>query len=188
MAVATLNKKPEEKKKLTNQDKIQILNTLHFLDEIILGTVLDKVNTENKIPYETLKNFYLTTSNSIEMMSNEGKKDRAPKAILDNIAKVEKGETHFDGEFVLNLKNIKDESKVGSIKVKKVVDFTEYSVSSTYDFDEFQNNEYSKIIFDSLRTEYKSLEGKELSEIVNYFVNNLQQMSLRAAQLEGKPN
>ena len=50
MAVATLNKKPEEKKKLTNQDKIQILNTLHFLDEIILGTVLDKVNTENKIP------------------------------------------------------------------------------------------------------------------------------------------
>ena len=74
MAVTTLNKKPEEKKKLTNQDKIQILNTLHFLDEIILGTVLDKVNTENKIPYEILKNFYLTTSNSIEMISNEGKK------------------------------------------------------------------------------------------------------------------
>ena len=188
MAVTTLNKKPEEKKKLTNQDKIQILNTLHFLDEIILGTVLDKVNTENKIPYETLKNFYLTTSNSIEMMSNEGKKDRAPKAILDNIANVEAGKTHFESEFVFNIKDIKDESKVGSIKVKKVVDFIEYSVSSTYDFDEFQNNEYFKIIFDSLRTEYKSLEGKELSEIVNYFVNNLQQMSLRAAQLEGKPN
>ena len=188
MAVATLNKKPEEKKKLTNQDKIQILNTLHFLDEIILGTVLDKVNTENKIPYETLKNFYLTTSNSIEMMSNEGKKDRTPKVVLDNIAKVEKGETHFDGEFVLNLKNIKDETKVGSIKVKKVVDFTDYSVSTTYDFDEFQNNEYFKIIFDSLRTEYKSLEGKELTEIVNYFFDNLQQMSLRAAQPECKPN
>ena len=188
MAVTTLNKKPEEKKKLTNQDKIQILNTLHFLDEIILGTVLDKVNTENKIPYETLKNFYLTTSNSIELMSNEGKKDRTPKAVLDNIANVEAGKTHFESDFVFNIKDIKDESKVGSIKVKKVVDFTDYSVSSTYDFDEFQNNEYFKIIFDSLRTEYKSLEGKELSEIVNYFVNNLQQMSLRAAQLEGKPN
>ena len=108
--------------------------------------------------------------------------------VLDNIAKVEKGETHFDGEFVLNLKNIKDETKVGSIKVKKVVDFTDYSVSTTYDFDEFQNNEYFKIIFDSLRTEYKSLEGKELTEIVNYFFDNLQQMSLRAAQPEGKPN
>ena len=133
-----------------------------------------------------MSRFFYHTS-SLNNVIN-GDTEKTFRLLNENVAKVEKGENFFPMEFVLNLMDVKNKDSVGTLKVKKEITFTEYEVMSVYNFEEVQNNKYYKILFNELRDEYKSLEDKSFTEILEYFNKNLQLMALRAAQPEGKPN
>ena len=75
MAVTKLTKK-EKQTKLKDEEKISILNTLQFLDEIVVGKVLNRiVDVEQKISPEDYSKIVFSSS-ILNGTTEEGKKNR----------------------------------------------------------------------------------------------------------------
>lgn len=186
MAVTKLTRK-ERQTKLKDEDKISILNTLQFLDEIIVGNVLNKiVDVEQKISSEDYSKISFSSS-TLNGATEEGKKEI--EKMLDARAKeVKSGINNFKMEYELSLKN-NDKDNVGIFNVKKDISFVDNDkLMLSYDLSTVNNDDNFKIIFDELRNEYKKLETFDLEKIVEYMRVGILEMYNRATLLSSKPN
>lgn len=186
MAVTKLTNK-EKHTKLKYEEKISILNTLQFLDEIIVGNVLNKiVDVEQKISAEDYSKISFSSS-TLNGATEEGKKEI--ENMLDARAKeVKNGINNFKMEYKLSLKN-NDNDNIGIFNVKKDISFVDNDkLMLSYDLSTVNNDDNFKIIFDELRNEYKKLETFDLEKIVEYMRVGILEMYNRAALLSGKPN
>lgn len=186
MAVTKLTRK-EKQTKLKDEDKISILNTLQFLDEVIVGNVLNKiVDVEQKISAEDYSKISFSSS-TLNGATEEGKKEI--EKILDARAKeVKNGINNFKMEYKLSLKN-NDNDNIGIFNVKKDISFVDNDkLMLSYDLSTVNNDDNFKIIFDELRNEYKKLETFDLEKIVEYMRVGILEMYNRATLLSSKPN
>lgn len=186
MAVTKLTR-GEKQTKLKDEEKISILNTLQFLDEIIVGNVLNKiVDVEQKISPEDYSKISFSSS-TLNGATEEGKKEI--KKMLDARAKeVKNGINNFKMEYKLSLKN-NDNDNIGIFNVKKDISFVgNDKLMLSYDLSTVNNDDNFKIIFDELRNEYKKLETFDLEKIVEYMRVGILEMYNRATLLSSKPN
>lgn len=186
MAVTKLTRN-ENKTKLKDEEKISILNTLQFLDEIIVGNVLNKiVDVEQKISPEDYSKISFSSS-TLNGATEEGKKEI--EKMLDARAKeVKSGINNFKMEYKLSLKN-NDNDNIGIFNVKKDISFVnDDKLMLSYDLSTVNNDDNFKIIFDELRNEYKKLETFDLEKIVEYMRVGILEMYNRATLLSSKPN
>ncbi len=186
MAVTKLTRN-EKQTKLKDEDKISILNTLQFLDEIIVGNVLNKiVDVEQKISPEDYSKISFSSS-TLNGATEEGKKEI--EKMLDARAKdVKSGINNFKMEYKLSLKN-NDNDNIGIFNVKKDISFVDNDkLMLSYDLSTVNNDDNFKIIFDELRNEYKKLETFDLEKIVEYMRVGILEMYNRATLLSGKLN
>lgn len=186
MAVTKLTRN-EKQTKLKDEDKISILNTLQFLDEIIVGNVLNKiVDVEQKISAEDYSKISFSSS-TLNGATEEGKKEI--EKMLDARAKeVKNGINNFKMDYKLSLKN-NDNDNIGIFNVKKDISFVDNDkLMLSYDLSTVNNDDNFKIIFDELRNEYKKLETFDLEKIVEYMRVGILEMYNRATLLSSKPN
>ena len=186
MAVTKLTSK-EKRTKLKDEEKISILNTLQFLDEVIVGNVLNKiVAVEQKISAEDYSKISFSSS-TLNGITEEGKKEI--EKMLDARAKeVKNGVNNFKMEYKLSLKN-NDNDNIGIFNVKKDISFVDKDkLMLSYDLSTINNDDNFKIIFDELRNEYKKLETFDLEKIVEYMRVGILEMYNRATLLSSKPN
>ena len=186
MAVTKLTRK-EKQTKLKDEDKISILNTLQFLDEVIVGNVLNKiVDVEQKISAEDYSKISFSSS-TLNGANEEGKKEI--EKMLDARAKeVKSGINNFKMEYKLSLKN-NDNDNIGIFNVKKDISFVDNDkLMLSYDLSTVNNDDNFKIIFDELRNEYKKLETFDLEKIVEYMRVGILEMYNRVTLLSSKPN
>ena len=186
MAVTKLTRK-EKQTKLKDEDKISILNTLQFLDEVIVGNVLNKiVDVEQKISAEDYSKITFSSS-TLNGATEEGKKEI--EKMLDARAKeVKNGINNFKMDYKLSLKN-NDNDNIGIFNVKKDISFVDNDkLMLSYDLSTVNNDDNFKIIFDELRNEYKKLETFDLEKIVEYMRVGILEMYNRATLLSSKPN
>lgn len=186
MAVTKLTRN-ENKTKLKDEEKISILNTLQFLDEIIVGNVLNKiVDVEQKISPEDYSKISFSSS-TLNGATEEGKKEI--EKMLDARAKeVKNGINNFKMDYKLSLKN-NDNDNIGIFNVKKDISFVDNDkLMLSYDLSTVNNDDNFKIIFDELRNEYKKLETFDLEKIVEYMRVGILEMYNRATLLSSKPN
>ena len=186
MAVTKLTRK-EKQTKLKDEDKISILNTLQFLDEVIVGNVLNKiVDVEQKISAEDYSKISFSSS-TLNGATEEGKKEI--EKMLDARAKeVKNGINNFKMDYKLSLKN-NDNDNIGIFNVKKDISFVDNDkLMLSYDLSTVNNDDNFKIIFDELRNEYKKLETFDLEKIVEYMRVGILEMYNRATLLSSKPN
>ena len=186
MAVTKLTRK-EKQTKLKDEDKISILNTLQFLDEVIVGNVLNKiVDVEQKISAEDYSKISFSSS-TLNGATEEGKKEI--EKILDaRVKEVKNGINNFKMEYKLSLKN-NDNDNIGIFNVKKDISFVDNDkLMLSYDLSTVNNDDNFKIIFDELRNEYKKLETFDLEKIVEYMRVGILEMYNRATLLSSKPN
>ena len=186
MAITKLTRK-EKQTKLKDEDKISILNTLQFLDEVIVGNVLNKiVDVEQKISPEDYSKISFSSS-TLNGATEEGKKEI--EKMLDARAKeVKNGINNFKMEYKLSLKN-NDNDNIGIFNVKKDISFVgNDKLMLSYDLSTVNNDDNFKIIFDELRNEYKKLETFDLEKIVEYMRVGILEMYNRVTLLSGKPN
>ena len=182
MAVIKLNKRESKPKvSLTDEHKIQILNTIYFLDEIVIGIVLNRVTQEEqKISPEDYSKILVSSSTVSEI--NEQSKDEIVKMIEARAEEVRKGVKDFHLDYRLSLKNKDDNDNIGIFTVKKSISFIdEDNVVISYDISDCNNNEIYKIIFDELRNEYKKLEIFDINALNNYLQNGIAEMYKRIA-------
>lgn len=186
MAVTKLTRN-EKQTKLKDEEKISILNTLQFLDEVIVGNVLNKiVDVEQKISPEDYSKISFSSS-TLNGATEEGKKEI--EKMLDARAKeVKSGINNFKMEYKLSLKN-NDNDNIGIFNVKKDISFVDNDkLMLSYDLSTVNNDDNFKIIFDELRNEYKKLETFDLEKIVEYMRVGILEMYNRATLLSSKPN
>lgn len=186
MAVTKLTRN-EKQTKLKDEEKISILNTLQFLDEIIVGNVLNKiVDVEQKISAEDYSKISFSSS-TLNGATEEGKKEI--EKMLDARAKeVKNGINNFKMDYKLSLKN-NDNDNIGIFNVKKDISFVDNDkLMLSYDLSTVNNDDNFKIIFDELRNEYKKLETFDLEKIVEYMRVGILEMYNRATLLSSKPN
>lgn len=186
MAVTKLTRN-ENKTKLKDEEKISILNTLQFLDEVIVGNVLNKiVDVEQKISPEDYSKISFSSS-TLNGATEEGKKEI--EKMLDARAKeVKNGINNFKMDYKLSLKN-NDNDNIGIFNVKKDISFVDNDkLMLSYDLSTVNNDGNFKIIFDELRNEYKKLETFDLEKIVEYMRVGILEMYNRATLLSSKPN
>lgn len=186
MAITKLTRN-ENKTKLKDEEKISILNTLQFLDEVIVGNVLNKiVDVEQKISAEDYSKISFSSS-TLNGATEEGKKEI--EKMLDARAKeVKNGINNFKMEYKLSLKN-NDNDNIGIFNVKKDISFVDNDkLMLSYDLSTVNNDDNFKIIFDELRNEYKRLETFDLEKIVEYMRVGILEMYNRATLLSSKPN
>lgn len=186
MAVTKLTRN-EKQTKLKDEEKISILNTLQFLDEIIVGNVLNKiVDVEQKISPEDYSKISFSSS-TLNGATEEGKKEI--EKMLDARAKeVKNGINNFKMDYKLSLKN-NDNDNIGIFNVKKDISFVDNDkLMLSYDLSTVNNDDNFKIIFDELRNEYKKLEMFDLEKIVEYMRVGILEMYNRATLLSSKPN
>ena len=187
MAVTKLTKK-EKQTKLKDEEKISILNTLQFLDEIVVGKVLNRiVDVEQKISPEDYSNIVFSSS-TLNGTTEEGKKEI--EKMLDIRAKeIKKGINNFKMEYKLSLKNKNDNDNIGIFTVNKNISFVDDNkLVLSYELSTVNNDDNFKNIFDELRNEYKKLETFDLEKIVEYMRIGVLEMYNRATSLSGKPN
>lgn len=182
MAIAKLNKK-ENKPRVasTEEHKIALLNTLYFLDEIVVSVVLNRViEEEHKIsPKDYSK---ILVSSSTVSGINEQNKDEIVKMIEARAEEVRKGVRNFIMDYTLSLKNKNSNDNIGIFKVKKSITFIDDDkVVISYDLSDSNNNEIYKIIFDELRNEYKKLEIFDLERLYKYVAEGVSGMYNRVA-------
>lgn len=186
MAVTKLTRN-EKQTKLKDEEKISILNTLQFLDEVIVGNVLNKiVDVEQKISAEDYSKISFSSS-TLNGATEEGKKEI--EKMLDARAKeVKNGINNFKMEYKLSLKN-NDNDNIGIFNVKKDISFVgNDKLMLSYDLSTVNNDDNFKIIFDELRNEYKKLETFDLEKIVEYMRVGILEMYNRVTLLSSKPN
>ena len=186
MAVTKLTRN-EKQTKLKDEEKISILNTLQFLDEIIVGNVLNKiVDVEQKISAEDYSKISFSSS-TLNGATEEGKKEI--EKMLDARAKeVKNGINNFKMDYKLSLKN-NDNDNIGIFNVKKDISFVDNDkLMLSYDLSTVNNDDNFKIIFDELRNEYKKLETFDLEKIVEYMRVGILEMYNRVTLLSSKPN
>lgn len=187
MAVVKLTRN-EKQTKLKDEEKISILNTLQFLDEVIVGNVLNKiVDIEQKITPEDYSKISFSSS-TLNGATEEGKKEI--EKMLDARAKeIKNGINNFKMEYKLSLKNKNDDENIGIFTVNKDISFVDDDkLILSYDLSTVNNDDNFKIIFDELRNEYKKLETFDLEKIVEYMRVGILEMYNRAISLSGKPN
>ena len=186
MAVTKLTRK-EKQTKLKDEEKISILNTLQFLDEVIVGNVLNKiVDVEQKISPEDYSKISFSSS-TLNGATEEGKKE-IEKMLDARAEEIKNGVNNFKMEYKLSLKN-KDNDNVGIFNVKKDISFVDNNkLMLSYDLSTVNNDDNFKIIFDELRNEYKKLETFDLEKIVEYMRVGILEMYNRATLLSSKPN
>lgn len=181
MAVNKLNKKDDKKEVLKDEHKIAILNLLYFLDEIVVGIVLDRlVDEEQKISPEDYSKILFSTTTLSEI--NGQSKAEIEKMVEARAEEVRKGVNDFNLEYTLSLKNKDNKDDIGIFKVKKVISFIDYNrVVVSFDLSDTNNNEVYKIIFDELRNEYKKLESLDMDRLSKYIAEGIISMYTRAA-------
>lgn len=188
MAVNKLEKKDDKKEVLKDEHKIAILNSLYFLDEIVVGVVLDRVvDEEQKISPEDYSKILFSTTTLSEI--NGQSKAEIEKIIEGRAEEVRKGVNDFNLEYTLSLKNKDNKDDIGIFKVKKVISFIDdnrvvvsFDLSdSNNDLSDSNNNEVYKIIFDELRNEYKKLETLDIDKLSKYIAEGIVAMYTRAA-------
>ena len=183
MAVTKLNKKDDKNKdtKLNDEHKIAILNSLYFLDEIVVGIVFNRVTQEEKkiSPEEYSK--ILVSSNTVSGI-NEQNQEEIVKMIEARAAEVRKGIKDFNFNYKLSLKNKDNKDVIGVFEVKKAISFVDDDkVVISYDLSDTNNNEIYKIIFDEVRNEYKKLETFDLDKLSIYMQKGILEMYNRVA-------
>lgn len=182
MAVNKLEKKENNKEDvLKDEHKIAILNSLYFLDEIVVGVVLDRlVDEEQKISPEDYSKILFSTTTLSE--TNGQSKAEIEKMIEARAEEVRKGVKDFNLEYTLSLKNKDNKDDIGIFKVKKVISFIDDNrVVVSFDLSDSNNNEVYKIIFDELRNEYKKLETLDMDKLSKYIAEGIVAMYTRAA-------
>ena len=186
MAITKLTRK-EKQTKLKDEDKISILNTLQFLDEVIVGNVLNKiVDVEQKISAEDYSKISFSSS-TLNGATEEGKKE-IEKMLDARAEEIKNGVNNFKMEYKLSLKN-NDNDNIGIFNVKKDISFVgNDKLMLSYDLSTVNNDDNFKIIFDELRNEYKRLETFDLEKIVEYMRVGILEMYNRATLLSSKPN
>lgn len=187
MAITKLNKKENKPKEvLTEEHKIALLNTLYFLDEIVVSVVLNRlIEEEHKISPEDYSKILVSTSTLSGV--NEQDKAEIKKMAEARAEKVRKGIKHFHFDYTLSLKNKDSDDNIGIFKVKKSISFVDDDkVVISYDISDSNNNEIYKIIFDELRNEYKKLETFDLERLYKYVTEGILGMYNRVATANPK--
>lgn len=177
-----LEKKDSNKEEvLKDEHKIAILNSLYFLDEIVVGIVIDRlVDEEQKISPEDYSKILFSTSTLSEI--NGQSKAEIEKMIEARAEDVRQGIKDFNLEYTLSLKNKDNKDDIGIFKVKKVISFIDDNrVVVSFDLSDSNNNEVYKIIFDELRNEYKKLETLNMDKLSKYIAEGIISMYTRAA-------
>lgn len=182
MAITKLNKKENKPKEgLTEEHKIAILNSLYFLDEIVVGVVLDRVvDEEQKISPEDYSKILFSTSTLSEI--NGHSKAEIEKMIEARAEKVRQGVNNFELDYSLSLKNKDNKDDIGIFNVKKTITFLDdHRLVASYDLSDSNNNEVYKVIFDELRNEYFKLEKFDMEKLSKYITDGIVSMYTRAA-------